>query len=130
MPLVEAGPVNFVGTFAPVTFAETDRTVLYLGDDNMLFYPDPAAGETFVIGAMRAYFTLCDGLTSGTPATTGAISSFRLNFGDEETGIRSLTPAASSEGEGGWFTLDGRRVMGVPGVRGLYVSAGRKVLVK
>lgn len=63
---------------------------------------------------------------------------FVLNIDDEETtGIRSLTPerngaeAFPREGlDGGWYTLDGRRFFVKPIQKGIYISNGRKAVIK
>ena len=49
--------------------------------------------------------------------------------GEEVTGIESLTPTLS-EGEGAWYTLDGRKLNGKPTAKGIYINGGRKVVVK
>ncbi len=63
---------------------------------------------------------------------------FVLNIDDEETtGIRSLTPerngaeAFPREGlDGVWYTLDGRRLFVKPTQKGIYISNGRKAVIK
>ena len=49
---VETQYFNFIGCFSPEHLTENDITVLYLGDDNSLFYSNEA--KTF--DAFRAYF--------------------------------------------------------------------------
>ena len=117
--------VTFMGTYKRLSFAADDRTVLYLGADNTLYYPQSGAS----IGAQRAYFKL-SGLTAGDLAT-GA-STFVLNFGDDETatGI-SLTPGPSPKGEGSdYYSLDGRKLPGKPTQKGIYINNGRKIVNK
>lgn len=51
------------------------------------------------------------------------------NFGDPyagTTGIRSLTTTVS-QGEGAWYTLDGRRLDSEPTQKGIYIYNGKKV---
>ena len=45
------------------------------------------------------------------------------------TEIESLTPALS-EGEGAWYTIDGRRLQKKPTRKGVYLNNGRKVVVQ
>ena len=127
----ETNAVTFCGIYSPYVIEGEDKTMLYLGGDNKLYYPNGA----MTIGAFRAYFKLADGLIAGEPTTAGAkgISNFVLNFdGDETTGIRSLTPDPSPKGEGSdyWFTLDGRRLTGMPTQKGVYINNGKKVVIK
>ncbi len=128
---VETDEVTFSGIFSPYSIEGEDRTMLYLGGDNKLYYPNGA----MTIGSCRAYFRLADGLTAGEPTTAGAqgIKAFALNFEDDETsGIRSLTPNPSPKGKGSdcWYTLGGRRLTGKPTQKGIYINNGNKVVIK
>ena len=112
------GKVQFKGTYNPATLA--GNTVLYLGSGNQLYYPSTSKP----MGAFRAYFELTD------PSAT--VKQFVLNFGeDDATGIGSLTPDPSPRrGEESWFDLDGRRLSGKPGSKGIYIHNGRKEVLK
>ena len=47
------------------------------------------------------------------------------------TGIESLTSDPSTKGEGsGYYTLDGRKVQGIPTAKGIYILNGKKIVVK
>jgi hypothetical protein len=48
---------------------------------------------------------------------------------DVPTGIRNLTPAIS-EGEGEWYTFDGRKLNGEPKTKGIYIRNGKKTVIK
>ena len=127
---VEREDIDFVGSFAPVAIdAEGDNTMLYLGAGDLLYWPN---GE-MTIGAQRAIFQLKNDITAGQVAADG-IKAFVLNFGDEETGIRSISENSensdNSEKTASWYTLDGVRLNGQPTATGLYISKGKKVLIK
>jgi hypothetical protein len=53
----------------------------------------------------------------------------KLKATDVPTGIRNLTPALS-EGEGVWYSLDGRRLTGEPQQKGIYIRNGKKTVIK
>lgn len=114
--------VTFCGITSPKTIEGEDKSVLYLGADNKLYYPSTA----MTIGACRAYFQLAEGLTAGDLAS--GVHQFVLNFGDE-TGI-DLTPVRSQREAGAWYTLDGRRLFGKPTKTGIYINNGKKVIIK
>ncbi len=116
--------LTFRGIFSPFAISGEDRSLLYLGADNTLYYPNAA----MTIGAFRAYFELADGLTAGDPAS--GIRTFVLNFDGEETGIREINASTPSNLSNPWFSLDGRRLSGKPAHGGLYLHNGRKVLIK
>ncbi len=124
---VETDVVSFNGIFSPYTIEDEDRTLLYLGAGNTLYYPDGA----MTIGSCRAYFRLQGDLEYGQPTSTG-INNFVLNFGGGETAIRSLTPSPSPKGEGSdyWYDLHGRRLIGKPAAKGIYINNGNKYVIK
>ena len=120
---VETDVVSFNGIFSPYTIEGEDRTLLYLGAGNKLYYPDDA----MTIGSCRAYFQLQGGLTAGDPATPNAISAFKLNFGDDEsTGITTTNYTNSSDA---WYTIDGQLLNGKPTQKGIYINNGKKVVI-
>ena len=54
-----------------------------------------------------------------------------LNFGNEETAIKSLSADAKDFSDGGaWYTLDGRQLNSKPTKSGIYVNNGKKVVIK
>ncbi len=71
--------VTFTGTFDPVTLNENDRTILYLGDDNKLYFPK----EVMTINPFHAYFKLQEGIK--------ACSSDGNVNGDENVTVADIT---------------------------------------
>lgn len=115
--------VRFLGTYASQSFDTEDKSILFLGSANTLYYPESGA----TIGAQRAYFKIGDG-----SALVKQLTAFNIDFGDgTETGI-SLTPDPSPVGEGSdnWYSIDGRRLSGKPAQSGIYINNGRKVVIK
>ena len=51
------------------------------------------------------------------------------NFAGDDTGIRTRHATAAT-GNDAWYTLDGRRLNSKPATPGLYITGGRKVVVK
>ena len=118
--------LTFTGTCAPVSIgSEGDKTKLYLGSGNTLYYPNGA----MTIGTHRAYFQLAPGITAGEPASP--VRAFVLNFGEETTGIISVHDSGFMvNGSDAWYTIDGRRLDGKPTQRGIYINNGKKVAIK
>ena len=115
----------FHGCFGSTTIS--GNTYLYLGEGNMLYWPDPSV----TIGAFRGYFELAPGITAGEPLPgEQGIKSFVLNFDDdnEVTSIKQINNAASATDT--YFTLDGRRLNDKPVTAGLYIINGKKVVIK
>ena len=114
--------VRFLGTYKSTAFDATDNTVLLLGGANTLYYPGNGAG----LGAQRAYFKLGDGT-----ALARRLTGFNIDFGDESTGIVTISKESGSQGAStGWYTLDGRRLSQKPSRAGIYINNGNKVVIK
>ena len=125
--MVESDYVDFMGNTSPFTLEAGDKTVLYLGADNKLYYPSAA----MTVGACRAVFQLHNGITAGDPASSANARRFVLNFGDgETTGIISIDAEANSSLKEGWYSLDGRRLTGKPSRAGVYINNGKKIVIK
>ena len=127
---VETQYADFIGTYAYMDFTAEDKSILFLGAENTLHYPQSGAS----IGAFRAYFQLKNGLTAGDPEAD--VRAFNLNFGSEDTGIVSLSKESGNKGNNpeflnslDYYTLDGVRLDGKPTKKGLYIVNGKKVVV-
>ena len=111
---------SFVGSDSPVNFMANDKTKLFLGAANKLYWPN----ANMTLGACRAYFNLSN--------TLAPDMNFVVNFGDDATSIGSLTPNPSPTGEGSeyWYDLSGRKLDHQPTQKGVYIHNGKKVVVK
>ena len=114
----------FQGNFDPYQLTPGNQTELYLGALNTLYYASENSNVT--IGAFRGYFKYAQAGTGSTP-----VKAFVLNFGDEETGIKTISESSDhSKLSDSYFTLDGRRLTTQPTSAGLYIVNGKKVLIK
>jgi hypothetical protein len=114
------GKVTFKGCYSPVSLSAGDKSVLYLGEGNKLYWPS----EDMSVNACRGYFTV--------DLTTASLArKFVLNFDgeDEATGIRRPTPDPCLNG-GAWYDMSGRRLSGRPTKKGVYVNNGQKIIIK
>ena len=119
--------VTFAGSFSPFSLEANDRTVLYLGADNTLYYPS----ADMTVGSCRAVFKL-NGITAGDLAQQAR--AIVLNFGNGETatgiiGIGS-TRTDTDKNDGYWYDLQGRKLSGKPTQKGIYINHGNKVVIK
>ena len=107
--------IQYIGIYDAIDFNTEDKSILFLGTENTLYYPLKGAS----VNACRAYFKIGDG--------TGNARQFVLKFGnDTPTSIATLTDGTKDE----WYDLSGRRVKRAPAKGGVYVTSGRKVVVK
>ena len=128
---VEGTAANFHGIYTPYSTGGENKSMLYLGANNTLYYPNAA----MTINAFRAYFTL-NGIEAG-PASSSApaaVRAFVLNFGDgdETTGIISIDNGQLiiDNSMDAWYSLDGRRLTGKPSRAGVYINNGKKIVIK
>ena len=127
------GRVRFLGTYDQKTIDTEDKSILFLGAANTLYYPSGQNGGV-TIGAFRAYFKIGDG-----DILARQLTAFNFGFGDgsEETGIVSLSKESGNQGNNpkflnslDYYTLDGVRLDRKPTKKGLYIHGGKKVLVR
>ena len=114
------GKVSFIGIYDPKPFTANDKSILYLGSNNQLYWPSAA----MTLNSFRAYFhvDLGDG---------GSVSAVMLNFDGETTGIALVDNGKmiiDNEADA-WYTLDGCKLNGKPTARGVYIHGGRKIVV-
>ena len=120
--------VTFMGTYKTLSFDADDKSILFLGENNTLYYPKKGA----TIGAQRAYFKL-NGITAGD--LPGSARTFVLDFGDDnttgiiETRANSQLSTLNSQ-LSAWYTLEGLRLVSKPTTRGIYINNGKKIVVK
>jgi hypothetical protein len=119
---VETTYVDFKGTYAPISFAEDNKSILLVGEGNTLYYPQNGA----YLNACRAYFQLNNGLT------VADIQQARMNFGEDVTGVNEVNGVTASLEviDDSWFTLDGRKLQAKPTKAGMYINGNRKVVIK
>ena len=102
-------------TYDQKTYTEEDRSILFLGANNTLYYPQPGAH----IGACRAYFELYGILA-------GDVSATKLYFGDEDDDADGLTPDPSLLRRGEIYNLSGQRISKPQ--KGINIINGKKVM--
>ena len=115
--------VQMVGTYSPVGVTADDKSILFLGDANTLYY----STVDRQIRSCRAYFSV--------PYINGHAGAkaraFALSFdGEETTDIPEVSANSNEVKDDVWYSLDGVRLSGKPTQRGMYINKGKKILVK
>ena len=119
---------SFTGSFSPVSFTANDKSVLFLGAENKLYYPS----ADMDINSCRAYFQL---------TTPSAVKEFKLNFDSEEDEADGISSIQNSnfkiqDDEGVIYDLAGRKVSSKFKIqnskmpKGLYIKNGHKIMFK
>ena len=127
---------KFCGTYLQRGFDQTDKSVLFLGANNTLYYPqpspdpnDPSVTRYPSVNPFHAYFQLDDGIT------VDDVTNARMNFEgeDEVNGIveaeanSTLYTLNSKLSE--WYTVNGVKLSGKPTAKGLYINKGKKIVI-
>ena len=119
-----ANRVRFIGTYDAIDFDATDQSILFLGADDNLYYPEKGAH----IGAFRAYFKIGE---DDQPAASRRITDFNIEFEEDETteveSVESLEFRVESEG---WWTISGVKLEGKPTEKGVYIYKGKKYVIR
>ncbi|MBR2154736.1 MAG: hypothetical protein IJ901_09005 [Bacteroidaceae bacterium] len=114
--------VQMVGTYSPVSVAANDKSILFLGDDNTLYYSTIDRD----IHSCRAYFSVPYINTH----FEAKARNFALSFdGEKAAGILEVS-AELKDKKDAWYSLDGVRLSRKPTQRGLYINNGKKVIIK
>ena len=131
---------KFVGTYSPVALPIDDKSNLYVGAGNTLYWPNGAnnADGNYYVNACRAYFHIDDGAAATLKRTV-------LNFGDDATSIIAMDDGQLiiDNEAGAIYDISGRRVNGQltidnsqfiidngPLAPGIYIRNGKKIIVK
>ena len=92
---------SFKGTYKPIVWNEENKSILFLGDNNTLYWPKPEGDNMPHLNAFRAHFELSDG---------AGVREFKLNFGEGETTAvanSQLSTLHSTLSE--WYDMQGRK---------------------
>ena len=121
----EGTAANFHGIYSSYSIGSEDNTMLYLGENDRLYFPN----INMNINAFRAYFKLNNGLTA--KETANGINNFVLNFNGGETGIQKISSLKSqTSNQNSWYTIDGRKLSAKPTVKGIYINNGKKTVIQ
>ena len=119
----ELAEVQMVGCYSPVSLDANDKSILFMGDDNTLYYSSVNRN----IRSCRAYFSVP--YINQTPGAKAR--AFVLNFDDEEaTGILEISTDSKEKKDDAWYSLAGVRLSGKPTQRGIYINNGNKVVIQ
>ena len=130
---VETEYLDFVGSMSSVGFMANDRTKLFLGDANKLYYPN--ANMTF--NAFRGYFQLSDELRMR--GEESQVKAFKLDLdGDSADGIGSIhnSQFIIHNEVDAVYDLNGRKINSQFSTfnsqlkKGIYIHNGKKIFVK
>ena len=109
-------------------WSEENKSILFLGDNNTLYWPKPDGDNMPHLNAFRAYFELSD---------PNGVREFNLNFDGEETTSITTTDSWTSQAAkpsdtdkaDKWYDMQGRKVS-KPTKKGMYIHKGSKVVIK
>ena len=109
--------IQFVGIEKPTPLTKDDKTVLFIGKGNKVYYPN----EDFNLKGFRAYFKLPDGLISA-PGRAGAPARFIIRNRQAPTGLNDNVTGSNASRK---YMQNGRLVIENNGVR--YNAQGQQM---
>lgn len=110
------GKVAFKGTYNAINYDAENKSVLFMGADNTLYYPQSGAS----IGACRAYFEV--------NSTGSLVKNFVLNFGEDEDRIDEVNCESVNSENTAIFNLAGQRLHKMQ--KGINIINGKKYIIK
>ena len=119
----EAGneQVRFLGTYDALTFESEDESILFMGANNNLYYPNGEAPS--YVKACRAYFKI------GDESGANVISYFNIDFGDETTSVNlNVNDNLNFDKNAPMYNISGQRVS--DSYKGIVIVNGKKVVIK
>ena len=116
--------VDFIGTYKPFKPGK-DCTILFVGDNNTLYYPIFSA----CLNSQRAYFQLKNGLTVGDANAPGLNIVMNLGDGNEVSEVNEVI-ASLEVNDNSWYDLSGRKLDQQPTKKGMYIHGNKKVVIK
>ena len=120
------GAIDYQGCFSPVALEKDNHQQRFLGKDNRVYWPS----ANVTIGACRGYFVLN---SSQAASLWGGLSTTGVSLGSDNitTAISTIHGSPLTDNDSAvWYTLDGRRLQGMPASKGIYVTQGRKTVIK
>ena len=125
---VDSGSVTPAEAFKGKSEKDVDRSYATLSSGFKAIYV--LKGDKFyratsgVLGENRCY------LAEPGPASSRGLSVISIGDGDGTTGINTLPNDDGEDMSGNWYTLDGRKLQGKPTQKGVYISNGKKMVIK
>jgi len=110
---------TFKGNYDIFAIDDDNRDhILLFASQNKIGY----ANTYRTLNAFRAYIYIPE---------PDAVRSFAMDFGDDSTlGIQQIVNSKSSNSKSEWYSLDGRQLQGKPAQKGVYITKGRKIIIK
>ena len=110
---------TFKGNYDIFAISDANRDhILLFASQNKIGY----ANTNRPLNAFRAYIYI---------PKPAAVRSFAMDFGDDSTlGIQQIANSKSSNSKSEWYSLDGRQLQGKPAQKGVYITKGRKIIIK
>ena len=127
------------GDEVTITFTDDDATVSETGLEGVISTTESISSNPYVIASNGTQTAFVKAGTYGTVAAlmnkayldgTGISGTALLLSFDEATAIEPLTATAEEDKGKTLFSLDGRKFAGTPQRNGIYISEGKKIIIK
>lgn len=120
------GRVDFLGNYNPERLPGGDKSNLYMGTDNTLYWPS----VDLTVNALRAWFHINFDTEEGQDHGARNIV---MNLDENPNAVtevqRSMINDQRSTDDDAWYDLSGRKYSSKPAQKGIYIHGGKKVIL-
>ena len=123
------GKVTFVGQYMPFIIDEDNKEeILFVSSGNKIGYVNETATLPRVLKNFRAHFWAQPNQESGTASARAITILFDDDMG-VTTGLNQVSSDKSQVQSKEWYTIDGRKLNGMPTKKGVYIQNGQKAVL-
>ena len=123
------GKVTFVGQYMPFIIDEDNKEeILFVSSGNKIGYVNESATLPRILNNFRAHFWAQPNQESGAASARAITILFDDDMG-VTTGLHQVTSDKSQVQSKEWYTLDGRKLNGMPKKKGVYIQNGQKAVL-
>ena len=124
------GKVTFVGQYMPFIIDEDNKEeILFVSSGNKIGYVNETATLPRILKNFRAHFWAKPNQESGAASARAITILFDDDMG-VTTGLNQVTSDKSQVQSKEWYTIDGRKLNGMPKKKGVYIQNGQKQIIK
>ena len=123
------GKVTFVGQYMPFIIDEDNKEeILFVSSGNKIGYVNESATLPRILKNFRAHFWAQPNQESGAASARAITILFEDDMG-VTTGLNQVTSDKSQVQSKEWYTIDGRKLNGMPKKKGVYIQNGQKAVL-
>ena len=113
--IVADGKVRFLGSHSPVYCGANNKNLLFLGVNSQFYYPSVSG----LLNSFRGYFLIDDEMSN-------SVKQVKMGL-EDATSVRDIEAVGNN---GSWFTIGGVKLENAPLHPGVYITNGKKIVIR